>query len=142
VVIADNQPRTVIPAVATGPGLTGRGAFLFMAVPALIGCLIGFVVQGATTIPSLAGYGLIAGSLVAALRVAPRLNWFPVWLPPLAMLAVLAVAGQITLIGARPTVARELSMIMVNLAATAPAQIVAMVMVAVVIGLRRRRIRR
>ncbi len=143
VVITDNQPRTVIPAAAaTGPGLTSRGAFLFMAAPALIGCLIGFVVQGATAIPAMAGYGLIVGSLVAALRVAPRLNWFPVWLPPLAMLTVIAVAGQITLIGARPTLAREVSMIMVNLAATAPAQIIAMAVVAAVIGLRRRRTRR
>lgn len=129
---------TVTVEVSDSPGLTGRGTFLFMAVPALLGCLIGFVLQGATSVPPAAGYGLVLGSLVAAFKTSPRLGLFPIWLPPVAMAAVIALAGQLTLIGARPTLAREATMIMANLAATAPAQVAAMAVVAVVLIVRRR----
>lgn len=110
-----------------------------MTIPTLIGCLVGFALQGATSIPSVAGYGLILGSLAAAVKASPRLGWFPVWLPPVAMLLVILVAGQLTLIGSRPTVAREATMVMANLAATAPAQVIAMIVVAAVLFVRRRR---
>lgn len=113
-----------------------------MTVPALIGCLVGFALQGATSIPPAAGYGLILGALVAAAKSSPRLGWFPVWLPPVAMLLVILVAGQLTILGSRPTVAREATMIMANLAATAPAQVIAMIGVAMVLFLRRRLRRR
>lgn len=123
----------------SGAGLTGTGSFLVMLIPALIGCVIGFLLTGATSIPPLAGYGLILGSVVAGLRVAPRLGWFPVCLPPLVMLVVVATAGQVTLIGSRPTIAREATMIMANLAATAPAQMASVAVIAVFVFVRRRR---
>ena len=132
-------PETV---TSRGSGLTGRGVLIFMTVPALIGCLVGFALQGATSIPPAAGYGLILGALVAAAKSSPRLGWFRGGLPPVAMLLVILVAGQLTILGSRPTVAREATMIMANLAATAPAQVIAMIGVAVVLFLRRRLRRR
>ncbi len=143
-VAADEVPAPA-PAATTdlaARGLTGRGVFLFMVIPALIGCLVGFALQGATSIPPAAGYGLIVGSLLAALKASPRLGWFPVWLPPVAMLAVILIGGQLTLLGSRPTLSREATMTMANLAATAPAQIAAMAVVAVVLFVRRRARRR
>ena len=141
------RPSVPEPAVPTytgprRPGITGRGAFLLILVPTLAGCVIGFVISGATMIPALAGWGLIAGSVVAALKSAPRLSWFPVCFPPLVMLLVIVTAGQFTLLGTRPGLAREITMVMANLTATAPAQVAAVVSMALVLLLRRQFARR
>lgn len=93
-------------------------------------------------IPALAGWGLIAGSVVAALKSAPRLSWFPVCFPPLVMLLVIVTAGQFTLLGTRPGLAREITMVMANLTATAPAQVAAVVSMALILLLRRQFARR
>lgn len=133
-------PEPVVP-VYTGPrrpGITGRGTFLVIAAPTLLGCVIGFGLSGATMIPALAGWGLMAGSIAAALKSAPRLSWFPVCYPPLVMLAVILTAGQFTLLGSRPGLAREFTMVMTNLTATAPAQMIAVAAVAVILLIRRR----
>lgn len=135
-------PAAVAPTLTghnEGTGLTGPASFLVMLIPALVGCVIGFLLTGATSIPALAGYGLILGAIVVGLRVSPRLRWFPVCLPPVVMFAVVATAGQVTLIGSRPTIAREATMIMANLATTAPAQMVSVAIIAVLVFVRRRR---
>lgn len=118
--------------------ITTRGLLLVMAAPTVVLCLIGFIVSGATSIPALAGLGLIVGSAAAAVIAPPRLGWLPVAFPPLVMLAVIVVLGQITLIGSRPTLVRELAMIVSQLTATAPAQVAAVVLMGAVLYLRRR----
>lgn len=133
-------PRPV-PATFGRPvhGITARGAFVVMAVPAAIGCVLGFLLSGAVGIPTLAGWGLLLGSLVAAWKASPRLGWFTAFLPPLAMLSVVAVLGQVAIIGSRPTVVRELALVVAGLAATAPAQLASVAAVAGLIAWRRRR---
>jgi len=106
--------------------------------PAVIGCLIGFITSGVIAIPALAGWGLIVGSVAAAIKSPPRLGWAPVWLPPLAMLALIAVLGQVTLLGAMPTLAREVAMIAANLTTTAPAQLISVALAAAIVFARRK----
>jgi hypothetical protein len=119
--------------------MTARGAYLTMAAFAAIGCGLGFVLTGAVAIPTLAGWGLLAGSVLAGLLASPRAGWFPVALPPLAMLTVILVLGQLTLIGSRPTFVRELAMVVSNLTAMAPAQVVSVAAVAAILFVRYRR---
>lgn len=122
--------------------MTARGAFLGMVAFAALGCGLGFVLTSAVAIPTLAGWGLLLGSVLVALLTSPRAGWFPVALPPLAMLTVVLVLGQLTLIGSRPTFVRELAMVVSNLTALAPAQVASVAAVAAILSARQRRSRR
>lgn len=125
--------------VAPTGGITGRGTFLVMVVAAAVGGLIGFVVSGLTVVPPLTGYGLIIGSLIGAITCSPRLGWFPVAFPPLALFAVVLVLGQVTLIGSGVSLTRELTMVLATLTAQAPAQLVSVALVWMILAIRRRR---
>lgn len=120
------------------PGITARGVFVVMAVPAAVGTAIGFLLSGAGAISPLAGWGLLLGSVFAGLKASPRLGWFPAFLPPLAMLTVVAVLGQVTLVGSWPSLIREVAMVLAGLTATAPAQLGSVTAVTVILYWRRR----
>lgn len=143
--VAVEQPPvvTVTPTgrAALTDRITGRGVVLLMVAPTVVLCLIGFLVSGATSIPPLAGLGLILGSVAAALVAPARWGWFPAAFPPLVMMGVILVLGQITLIGSRPTIAREFAMVVSQLTATAPAQVASVLLMAALLYLRRRRTR-
>jgi hypothetical protein len=130
------------PSVAVGgaPGLKARGVFVIESAFAAVGCVIGFIVSGTTSIPTLAGWGLVIGSVVAALLSPPRLGWTAAWMPPLAITAVIAVLGQLTLLGAMPTFAREVALVAANLTSLAPAQLSSVAAAALILYLRRRRL--
>lgn len=125
--------------VAPTGGITGRGTFLVMVVAAAVGGLIGFVVSGITVVPPLTGYGLIIGSLIGAITCSPRLGWFPIAFPPLALFAVVLVLGQVTLIGSGVSLTRELTMVLATLTAQAPAQVASVALVWIILAIRRRR---
>lgn len=117
-------------------GVTARGAFLVIVICCAVGCGIGFLTAGTTSIPSQAGWGLVVGSVIAALLSPPKLGWTVVWLPPLAAATVVALLGQVTLLGATPTVAREIAMIAAGLTTLAPAQVLSVVLAAALLLLR------
>ena len=119
-------------------GMTARGAFLLLVICCAIGCGIGFLTSGTTSIPSQAGWGLVLGTVATALLSPPKLGWTVAWLPPLAAATVVAVLGQITLLGSTPTVAREIAMIAAGLTTLAPAQIVSVVIAIGLLALRRK----
>ncbi|MCH9720017.1 MAG: hypothetical protein K0U60_09135 [Actinomycetia bacterium] len=123
---------------ASGGGVTARGAFLVIVVCCAVGCGIGFLTTGTTSIPSQAGWGLVVGSVIAALLSPPKLGWAVVWLPPLAAATVVALLGQVTLLGAAPTLAREIAMIAAGLTTLAPAQVLSVALAAVLLLLRRK----
>lgn len=120
------------------PGITARGAFVCMAATSAVGCVVGFFVSGAGAISPLAGWGLLLGSVFAGLKASPKLGWLPAFLPPLAMLAVVAILGQLTLIGSRPSLIREAAMVLAGLTATAPAQLASVAAVTGILYWRRR----
>ena len=132
------EPAPPAPLVAPSGGVTARGTFLLVLTGAAIGCLIGFVLSGVTVVPATAGYGLIAGSVLGALICSPRLGWFPVAFPPLALFTVAVAFGQVTLLGTGFSVTRELAMLLSTLTAQAPAQLVSVVAVALILAIRRR----
>ncbi len=136
---ARQRPETAPPGplVSPGGGVTARGTFLVILVAALAGCLLGFVLNGMTVVPPLAGYGLVAGTVVATLICSPRLGWFPVWFPPVAFFLVVVTLGQVTLVGSGFSVTRELAMVMATLTAQAPAQLAAVVAALVILAGRR-----
>ncbi len=133
------EPAPPAPLVAPSGGVTGRGTFLLMLAGSALGCLIGFVLSGVTVMPALAGYGLIAGAVLGALICSPRLGWFPVAFPPLALFTVAVIFGQVTLVGTGFSVTRELAMLLSTLTAQAPAQLASVVAVALILAIRRRR---
>ncbi|MFN8126238.1 MAG: hypothetical protein U0R64_07005 [Candidatus Nanopelagicales bacterium] len=136
-----DEPRvtpTPTPSVPLSRRITLRGLLLLLAGPTFVLCLIGFVVSGATSIPPLAGIGLMLGSVAVGLVAPPTLGRLPIAFPPLVMLAVILVAGQVTLIGSRPTLGREFAMVVSQLTATAPAQVGSVAIIAVLLFLRRR----
>ncbi len=122
-------------------GMTARGAFLLMAICCAIGCGIGFLAGGTTSIPSQAGWGLVVGTVIAALLSPPKLGWTVAWLPPLVAATVVALLGQITLLGSTPTLAREIAMIAAGLTTLAPAQVLS-VALAIALLLVRRKLRK
>lgn len=79
----------------------------------------------AAVIPAIAGWSLAISSLAAATVIRERDKLMAVWIPPLVMALVIAVLGQITLLGTSPTIAREISMFLAAMASAAPAQVVA-----------------
>ena len=83
-----------------------------------------------------------AGSRFSGQAQKIALLWSPiasaVWSPPLVMLVVVLVLGQVTVMGATPTVARELAMIATNLAGTAPWQAFSVLAAGAVILIRHR----
>lgn len=125
--------------VASSGGITGRGTFLMMLAASAIGGLVGFVISGVTVIPPLTGYGLVIGSVVGALTCSPRLGWFPMTFPPLALFIVVLVLGQVTLLGTGFSATRELTMVLAALTAQAPAQLISVVAVGGILLIRRRR---
>lgn len=126
------------PALREAPGLKMRGVFVIMTAFATVGCIIGFVTSGTISIPSAAGWGLVLGSITAAVLSPPRLGWTAAWMPPLAITAVIAVMGQFTFLGSMPTFARELAMVAANLTAMAPAQLLSVAAAAGILLLKRR----
>ncbi|MDZ7576964.1 MAG: hypothetical protein U0904_02120 [Candidatus Nanopelagicales bacterium] len=120
-----------------GP-LSPRAVLLVVLAAGALGCVLGFVISGATLIPASASWGLVAGAFVGAALVRLSDTWAAIWAPPLAMLGIAATLGQITLLGGPVTVARETAMILTALAGSAPAQVIAVVGAAVICAARRR----
>jgi hypothetical protein len=139
---ADPASSGTRPVRSTGlreaPGLKTRGVFVIMTAFSAFGCLVGFIASGTAAIPSAAGWGLLIGSIIAAVLSPRRLGWTAMWMPPLAVAAVIAVMGQVTLLGSMPTVARELAMMAAGLTAVAPAQLASVVAAAVILWVKRR----
>lgn len=79
----------------------------------------------AAVIPAITGWFLALSSFAVAAVIRERDKLMAVWLPPLVMALVIAVLGQITLLGSSPTIARELSMFFAAMASAAPAQVIA-----------------
>ncbi len=143
-VTADSSPALGRPEVRpkTSPtGLTLRGAFLVMLSFSSAACVIGFFSSGTTSIPSQTGWGLVIGTLVAALLVPARLSKTVVWLPPLVAATTVVLLGQITLLGSSLTFARELAMVAAGLTSLAPAQLLSVGVAALVLVYRRLRAR-
>ena len=143
-VTTDESPAIGRPKVRpkTSPtGLTLRGAFLVMLLSSSVACVIGFFSSGTTSIPSQTGWGLVIGTLVAALLVPARLSMTVVWLPPLVATATVVLLGQITLLGSSLTFARELAMVAAGLTSLAPAQLLSVGVAALVLAYRRLRAR-
>ena len=122
-------------------GLTLRGAFLVMLMSSSVACVIGFFSSGTTSIPAQTGWGLVIGTLVAALLVPARLSLTVVWLPPLVAATTVVLLGQITLLGSSLTFARELAMVAAGLTSLAPAQLLSVGVAALVLVYRRLRAR-
>jgi hypothetical protein len=123
---------------ATTGGITARGAFLLIAICCAIGCGVGFLTGSTTSIPSQAGWGLVIGTVIAALLSPPKLGWTVAWLPPLAAATVVALLGQVTLLGSTPTLAREIAMIAAGLTTLAPAQVLSVTIAIVLLLVRRK----
>ena len=143
-VTTDESPAIGRPEVRpkTSPtGLTLRGAFLVMLLSSSVACVIGFFSSGTTSIPSQTGWGLVIGTLVAALLVPARLGLTVVWLPPLVAATTVVLLGQITLLGSSLTFARELAMVAAGLTSLAPAQLLSVGVAALVLAYRRLRAR-
>ena len=141
-VTTDESPAIGRPEVRpkTSPtGLTLRGAFLVMLLSSSVACVIGFFSSGTTSIPSQTGWGLVIGTLLAALLVPARLSLTVVWLPPLVAATTVVLLGQITLLGSSLTFARELAMVAAGLTSLAPAQLVSVGVAALVLIYRRLR---
>ena len=141
-VTTDESPAIGRPEVRpkTSPtGLTLRGAFLVMLLSSSVACVIGFFSSGTTSIPSQTGWGLVIGTLVAALLVPARLSMTVVWLPPLVATTTVVLLGQITLLGSSLTFARELAMVAAGLTSLAPAQTLSVGVAALVLVYRRLR---
>lgn len=126
------------PALREASGLKMRGVFVIMTAFATVGCIIGFVTSGTVSIPSAAGWGLLLGSITAAVLSPARLGWTAAWMPPLAITAVIVVMGQFTFLGSMPTFAREVAMVAANLTAMAPAQLLSVAAAAGILLLKRR----
>lgn len=133
--------RLAKPIQANATGLTLRGAFLLILLSTSVACVIGFFISGTTSIPSQAGWGLVAGTIAAALLVPERLSLTIVWLPPLVAVATVGILGQITLLGSTFTLTRELAMVAAGLTALAPAQVLSVGGAALILFLRRLRVR-
>ncbi|MDP4014619.1 MAG: hypothetical protein U0990_04415 [Candidatus Nanopelagicales bacterium] len=118
--------------------LSPRAVLVVVLAAGALGCVLGFVISGATLIPASASWGLVAGAFVGAALVRLSDTWAAIWAPPLAMLGIAATLGQITLLGGPVTVARETAMILTALAGSAPAQVIAVVGAAVICAARRR----
>jgi hypothetical protein len=123
----DREPPVQDSVVRRGPKgfLTSRGTFALILVATSAACVTGFVVSSAAVIPAMAGWSLAVASLLAATVIRERDRLMAIWMPPLVMALVVAVLGQITLLGASPTIAREVSMFFAAMASSAPAQVVA-----------------
>ena len=115
------------PASRRGPRgfLTSRGAFIVILVATSAACVAGFLISSAAVIPAVAGWFLAISSLAAATVIREKDKLMAIWLPPMVMALVIAVLGQITLLGTSPTIAREVSMFLAAMASAAPAQVVA-----------------
>ncbi len=107
--------------------LSGGGAFLLILFVTTLACIGGFLATGATYIPPATAWGLLGGALIAAFLVRKSGRATVIWSPPVAMAIVVLGLGQITLLGATPTVARELSMFLSAMSSSAPLQLGAIV---------------
>ena len=128
----DRHPTTQDASVRTsarrrGPKgfLTGRGAVAMSLFATSAACVTGFLMTSAAIIPAMAGWFLALSSLAVATVIRERDKLIAVWQAPLVMALVIAVLGQITLLGTSPTMAREVSMFFAAMASAAPAQVAA-----------------
>ncbi|MDA9913048.1 hypothetical protein N9D66_01150 [Candidatus Nanopelagicales bacterium] len=112
--------------------LNGRGVFLFVLVVTLVSGAIGLVVSGATVFPPLASWGMLLATVLAAVVVRKPDRLVALWCGPVVLAITVALLGQITLLGATPTLVREFSMFWAAMSSAAPLQLLAVALAALI----------
>jgi len=112
--------------------LNGRGVLLFVLFATMVSGAIGLVVSGATVFPPLAGWGMLLSTVLGAAVVRRPDRLVALWCGPVVLAITVAVLGQITLLGATPTLVREFSMFWAAMSSAAPLQLLAVALAALV----------